>query len=66
MRKGSIKGEGGLYEKLKIRTLPPKLPRSNILFRILQNFYPFQTQISTRIDNRDLWFQTANVDKLGP
>ena len=31
-REGSIKGEGGLYKKLKIPTLPPKLPRSGVTF----------------------------------
>ena len=33
-REGSIKGEGGLYKKLKIPTLPPKLPRSGVAFHL--------------------------------
>ena len=31
-REGSIQGKGGLYKKLKIPTLPPKLPRSGVTF----------------------------------
>ena len=31
-REGSIQGEGGLYRKLKIPTLPPKLQRSGVTF----------------------------------
>ena len=31
-REGSIQEEGGFYKKLKIPTLPPKLPRSGITF----------------------------------
>ena len=31
-REGSIQGEGWLYKKLKIPSLPPKLPRSGVTF----------------------------------
>ena len=39
-REGSIKGERGLYKKLKIPTLNPKSPRSGVTFHfyISQDF----------------------------
>ena len=34
-REGSFRGEGGLIKKLKIPSLPPKLPRSDITFHFI-------------------------------
>ena len=47
-REGSTQGNGGLYKKLKIPTLPPKWPRSGVTFHytlhpyfLKSNKFPF-------------------------